>query len=272
MKMSENLNITTMRIITAVTFVVMVIMNALANILPLNGITTGAVSDSYPNLFAPAGLTFSIWGVIYLLLALYTFYQFEVIPSWRKPERTTLMNRIGIFFSISSVANTLWIFAWHYQLIQFSMLLMIIILICLILINMMTRKKQFSLPEKFFIRLPFSIYFGWITVATIANATTVLVSLESEGYGLSEVLWTMIILFVGMVIGCAAMYVNKDMAYGLVLIWAYFGILIKHISDNGFAGKYLAVITMILICIVLFIAVELYTLYSIMKKKKLYRG
>ncbi|SHI73792.1 lantibiotic ABC transporter permease [Parasporobacterium paucivorans] len=270
--MSGKVNITMLKVITAVTFLVMVIVNALANALPLNGITTGAVSDSYPNLFAPAGLTFAIWGVIYLFLAMYTVYQFELFGVVKNPEVGSLMSRIGIFYSISSVANTVWIFAWHFKQIQFSMFLMAIILICLIVINMMTRNKEFSNIEKIFIRIPFSVYFGWITVATIANATTLLVSLEPKDYGLPESVWAIIILLVGMLIGCAAMIVNKDIAYGLVLIWAYFGILIKHVSSSGFAGRYLSVITVVVICIVLFIVAELYTLVSILKKKKIFKG
>ena len=106
----------TIRGLTLITFILMVVVNALANILPINGIGTGAVSDSYPNLFAPAGITFAIWGVIYLLLAAYTVFQLGLFKKNRSMS-DALMNKIGVVFSISSIANTVWIFSWHYGII-----------------------------------------------------------------------------------------------------------------------------------------------------------
>ncbi len=245
-----------------VTFIAMVVVNALANIIPINGIGTGAVSDSYPNLFAPAGITFAIWGVIYLLLALYSFYQLGIINKNDRISRE-LLNKIGIIFSLSSVANTIWIFTWHYQLINFSMILMAIILVCLMSIVISIRKENLTAKEKFFVKLPFSIYFGWITVATIANVTTLLVSLGWSGLGLSEAMWTVVIILVGAIIGIMYIIKTKDYGYGLVIIWAYAGILIKHTSATGFNSMYPAVIATVIIALVLVATADV---FAIVKK------
>ncbi len=214
--------------------------NVLANALPINGTTTGDISDAYPNLFAPAGVTFAIWGLIYLLLGIYTFYQMG--QDSQDSVHKGAMKRINLLFSISSLANAAWIIAWHYRIIPVSLLLIVTILICLILINRITGTMEFSGQEKLFIRLPFSIYFGWITVATIANVTTLLVSIGWEGYGLSEMVWATLVIAAGCLIGLATIIRNKDIAYGLTILWAYGGILLKHVSSGGFDGQYLVII------------------------------
>jgi hypothetical protein len=257
-RINSEKNYTWLKIFTTITFLLMVTVNALANIIPINGVGTGEVSDSYKNLFAPAGLTFSIWGVIYLLLAGFILYQFSIFRQNKSTSKqdiysSDVLRKVAVYFSISSIANTAWIFAWHYKYIGLSMLLMIVILVCLILIAQALSKE--NLKGNFFIRLVFGVYFGWITVATIANATTLLVSLGWDGFGISEVIWTIIIIAVGVIIGIATMLKFKDIPYGLVIIWAYFGILIKHTSPDGFNGKYPAIITTVIVSIIaLFIA------------------
>lgn len=254
------------KIITAITFLVMVIVNGLANALPINGVNTGQISDSYPNLFAPAGLTFAIWGLIYLLLAGYTLYQLGFFRDDTNAMRSELLSRIGVLFSVSSIANTAWIFAWHYHIIPLSMLLMIVILVCLILINQTMKNQGFSQREYFFIRLPFSVYFGWITVATIANATVLLVSIGWNGFGLAEEIWAIIMISAGLIIAIATMLRNRDIAYGLVIVWAYAGILLKHTSSEGLAGQYPAVITTTTVCIFVLLLAEAYILMSARKR------
>ena len=250
------------KIVVAVTFLAMVITNSLANILPINNVTTGQISDSFPNLFAPAGLTFSIWGLIYLLLAGYTHYHVGFFRDSRDSHRTELLNRIGILFSVSSIANTVWVLAWHNYMVPLSLLLIVVILVCLILINQLTLKERLTGRDYLFIGLPFSIYFGWITIATIANVTVLLVSIGWEGLGLAETTWTVVVLAVGLIIATATMIKNRDIAYGLVIVWAYAGILLRHISPEGFAGQYPTVIATVLICIALLLLAEAYLLTS----------
>jgi hypothetical protein len=251
-------------IFVLITYLAMIIVNGLANGLPINGMITGDISDSYPNLFAPTGITFIIWGVIYLLLAAHTAYQLGLFRKKGEEVKTALLKEVGILFSISSLANVAWIFAWHYKNILLSLLFMLIILVCLMLIYVRINKETLTANEKVFIRLPFSVYFGWITVATIANATTLLVDKLGSPVnllGISEVVWTVVILLIGLAIGAFTTLKNRDIPYGLVIVWAYIGILIKHLlaQPDGFNSQYPAVIVTVIISLVMLVATLVFT-------------
>lgn len=267
MSMGVKRKISFIKAFTTITFLLMIIANALANILPINDLNTGQVSELYPNLFAPTALTFSIWGLIYLLLAGYTLYQLGFFRNDKSLFDERILNKVSFYFSISSIANTAWIFAWHYLLITLSMVLMIIILICLIIIVQIIKKEKLSFREKIFVRLPFSIYFGWITVATIANFVALLVSLGWNGLGTGAALWTVVLIIIGLCIGVATTLNNRDIAYGLVLIWAYTGILIKNTSASGFAGQYSSIITTVIICLTLLLIVEAYLIFTSSRRR-----
>lgn len=236
------------KILAGVAYVAMVTVNFLANGLPINNRSTGAISDAYPNLFAPAGITFSIWGLIYLLLAGYVIYQFVKSSQ----GKANLFSKINPIFIISSLANISWIFAWHYDYIGLSVIIMAVILLSLIKIANILRAEKFTSLEKLFIKVPFSVYFGWITVAAIANITVFLVSLGWNGFGIADFVWTSIILVVGALIGIWRTNHDKNIAYALVLVWAYLGILLKHFSATGFNGQYPIVIATVTGCLVLF--------------------
>lgn len=237
------------KIIAVVAYVAMVAVNFLANGLPINNRSTGDISDAYPNIFAPAGPAFSIWGLIYLLLAGYVLYQFV-----KKDKKTEdLLQKIKPLFIATSVANISWIFAWHYDYIGLSVLMMTTLLILLIKIADILRVEKFTKLEKLFIWAPFSVYFGWITVATIANITVFLVSIGWNGFGIADFVWTSIILLVGALIGILRMNKDNNIAYGMVLIWAYGWILFKHMSVSGFDGQYPSVIFTVIICLILFV-------------------
>lgn len=245
-----------------VTYLLMVTVNILANTLPINGQTTGEISDKYTNLFAPAGFTFAIWGVIYVLLAFYVLYQLGLFQKKRNPA---LLNQVGIYFCLSSVLNALWIFSWHYEKLLLSVVIMLCMLLTLIKINMLTHEPGLSRREALFVRIPFSVYFGWITIATIANITAYLVSIDWYGFGLSEATWTIIILLIGAAIGILTILSLQDIAYGLVLIWAYYGIYSKHTSESGFNGEYPAIITTVLVCLAL---IALSIIFTAFKKRR----
>lgn len=258
----------TVKVLVIITFILMIAANALANTLPLNGITTGDVSLAYDNLFAPAGITFAIWGVIYVVLAAFTLYQAGWLKDHNDKAKDKLLNKVGILFSISSLANTAWIFAWHYDLIALSLLFMLTILICLICINGMMVKEKLTNKEKWLVRMPFMVYHGWITVAAIANITVFLVSMGWNGFGISESVWAVIMIAAGAVIGSLTAIAYKSVAYLLVLIWAYIGILIKHASADGFALRYTGVIATVIICIALLIGISVYVFDSIRKMQE----
>ena len=237
------------KIIAGMAYIAMVVVNFLANGLPINNRSTGAISDAYPNLFAPAGPAFSIWGLIYLLLGGYVLYQF--VKKDQKIE--DLLNKINPLFIVTSLANISWIFAWHYDHIGLSVLIMAVLLFLLIKIAGILRVERFTALEKISIRAPFSVYFGWITVAAIANITVFMVSIGWNRFGIADFVWTSIILLVGAMIGILRMRKDKNIAYGMVLIWAYLWIFFKHLSAGGFDGKYPSVVATVIVCLALFI-------------------
>lgn len=243
---------TVLKTIAVVTFVVMVLVNALANILPINGRNTGEISDSYANLFAPIGFTFSIWGVIYVLLAGFCVYQYAKIRGTDSQVGEDALSRILPYFIASSILNTLWIFAWHYDYIGLSTLLITGMLINLGYIVHLLRAQTMTRKDYLLIRVPFSVYFGWITVAVIANITTWLVSIGWDGFGFSGSFWTIAVVAIGALIALIVTERNRDLGYLLVIMWAYFGILAKHLSDSGFDGKYESIITTLVLLLTVF--------------------
>lgn len=262
------------RILAAVAFVLMVTVNALANILPINGVSTGVISDSYPNLFAPAGVTFSIWGVIYLLLGVYTVFQLGLFGRKSSKKHETLLDELSKWFLVSSLINSTWIFAWHYLQIGLAALLLVSLLIVLIKIAELLRTQKLAGWENWVISTPFFVYFGWVTVATSANITIWLVSLGWNGFGLSDVFWTVAILLVGAAIGIARLLRDRKIEYGLVCIWAYFGIGLKHYSPEGFNGQYPAVLVTVFLSIAAFIfaIISLKTTKNINTTGRIIRG
>lgn len=254
------MNTKILKISTLVAYTVMVAANYLAVLLPLGGRDTGEISDNYPNLFAPAGYAFSIWGLIYTLLGIYVIYQI-------RREKDEVVARVNRIFIINAIFNAAWLFAWHYDVIWLSVIIMLGLLITLIKIADIFRDKILSKKEQWLVRLPFSVYFGWISVATIANITIFLVSLGWNKFGLAESFWTIVVLLVGALIGSWRMLRDRFFPYGLVLIWAYGAILAKHLSVNDFARKYPAVIWTVILCLLVFAGTILFI--SIKKKDKI---
>jgi hypothetical protein len=229
----------------------MVVVNYLANALPIGGVTTGEASDAFANLFTPAGLTFSIWGLIYFLLLIYVVYQFGVKSEGQEEK----ISKINIYFLITSLTNIAWIFAWHYGVIWLSVILMLVLLVSLIKLVDIINVKDVANTISIWVRWPFSIYFGWITVATIANITVLLVSLGWDRFGIPPAIWTIIILIVGAIIGVWRTFKDRNIPYVLVLVWAYAGILLKHVSESGFDGQYSGIIATLILCELIFLVV-----------------
>lgn len=195
-------------------------INALANILPINGVTTGEVSDSIPSLFTPAGYVFSIWGLIYLLLIVFVIYQ--ALPAQRHNPR---LARLGYWFVVSCGFNFCWILAWHYGVFWLSELLIVGLLLSLVMsyLRLGVNKERVPRAERFTVQLPFSIYLGWLTVATVANTAITLLSYGVTGGWLAP-LWTIIAILAAISVGYLMLRNRKDVAFNLVLVWAFFGI------------------------------------------------
>lgn len=207
-----------------ISLVVAVIVNGLANALPINGITTAEISDSFQVFFVPAGYVFAIWGLIYLALFVYAIYQ--ALPAQRENLR---LRRTGWIFVLSSLANTVWIFCWHYGYFALSVAVMVVLLGSLIAIywRLGTGRTAVNRAEQWAVRVPFSIYLGWITVATIANVTILLDFVSWSGWGIAPEVWTVIMLAVAVVVAGLMALRHRDVAYLLVLVWAFAGIGVK---------------------------------------------
>lgn len=220
-------------ILNLIGFIGTVIVNGLSSALPINNKTAGELSDQYPNLFVPAGLTFSIWGVIYILLAIFVIYGL-IVAARKDTEKSSFIGNIGILFFISCLANIGWIFAWHYEVVPLSLVLMLILLATLITIYLSLRIGKSDSPraEKYLVHLPFSVYLGWITIATIANVTALLVYTNWNTFGLGEPFWAVAVIIVGIAITLSVLFTRKDIFYCLVVDWALLGILLKRLADS----------------------------------------
>jgi hypothetical protein len=225
---------TTLQLLNILAFLGTLAVNALANILPIAGKTTGELSDAYPNLFVPAGLTFSIWGLIYLLLGAFVVYQASDLFGG-SGRATEVVQRVGWLFVLASAANMAWIFAWHHQRVALSLLFMVVLLLSLIVVYLRldVGGAAVGTARKLLAHLPFSIYLGWITVAAIANLTALLVSVGWGRFGLSEVFWTVAVLLVATAITGLMLVLRRDSFYALVVVWAFAGIVIKRTASES---------------------------------------
>lgn len=210
----------TKKILNLVMFAIMVFVNYLANALPLNEKTTAQLSEQYPNLFVPSGITFSIWGVIYLMLLIFVIIQF-------RETNKDIVQKVGWVFVISCAFNSLWIVAWHYEQLVLSVLIMLGLLVSLIIINY--RFKSLSLSVS---KAAFGTYLGWVCIATIANLTALLVSYNWGAWSFSQQTWTIIMISVGAIITAVTLYRLNNPFVGLAVLWAFLGIVTKQKDLN----------------------------------------
>jgi hypothetical protein len=204
-----------------------IVINILANALPLNGLNTGEISDRFQVFFVPAGYVFSIWGLIYIGLIAYAVFQ--ALPSQRENPR---LRNTGYLVALSGLANIAWIFLWHYEQFPWTLIAMFTLLALLIVIYLRLGigKTTVSTAETWTVQIPFSIYLGWITVATAANITDVLYFLNWDGFGISPEIWFLVVLAAVILISGLISLTRRDIAYNLVILWALVGIAVKHSS------------------------------------------
>ncbi len=218
------------QITVIVAIAAVIVVNVLANALPFNGQGTGEISDRFQVLFVPAGYVFAIWGLIYIGLIAYAVFQ--ALPAQRDNPRLR-----SIFWPVivGSIANIVWIFLWHYDRLALTVPVMLILLASLIVVYLRLgiQKTPVSRGERWAVHVPFSIYLGWITVATIANITNLLWSADWNGFGLSAQTWFLVMLAAAIIIAAAMALTRHDVAYLLVLVWAVAGIAVKHAGAPG---------------------------------------
>jgi translocator protein len=205
-----------------IAFVLTVIVNSLAGSTTLiGGKTTADISNLYPTLITPAGYVFVIWGVIYILLGVFVVYQ--ALPSEKGKE---YQNKISWLFILSSLLNVTWLCLWQNEILSVSLVVMFLLLVSLIAIYLRLNigKSTVSLREELAVHLPFSVYLGWITIASIANVAAFLVSIGWDGFGISLETWAILIIIVTLLITLTVVTMRKDIAYALVIVWALMGI------------------------------------------------
>jgi hypothetical protein len=213
------------QIIVVLVTLATITVNVLANALPINGQNTGEISDRFKIYFVPAGYVFAIWGLIYLGIIAYAIFQ--ALPAQRDNPR---LKRVAAPYVIGNLANIVWIFLWHYNIFPATLIAMVILLVCLIVayLRLGIGQTRVSAAETWAVRVPFSVYLGWITVATIANVTQVLYYLGWNGAPFGPEAWLVIMLAIAVVVAGLIMWTRRDIAYLLVLVWAFAGIALKH--------------------------------------------
>jgi hypothetical protein len=214
-----------------IAFAFTVIVNSLAGSTTLiGGVNTAQISDSNPTLITPAGYVFSIWGIIYVLLGVFVIFQ--ALPSQKEKEYT---KKIGWLFVLSSIINIAWLFLWQYKFLSLSVILMFLLLATLILIYLRLGigKSKVTFRERLAVHVPFSVYLGWITIASIADVSVTLVSVNWEGFGIGPEIWASLIIIVALLIGMLVVATRKDIAYGLVIVWALIGIAVKQSGNQN---------------------------------------
>ena len=209
------------------TVIVALSINILATTLPFNGQSTAEISDRFKVYFVPAGYVFSIWGVIYLGWIAFTVFQLR--PASKHNLR---LRRLGYLFAISNLANAAWLFCWHYNRFGLSVIVMLTLLALLIAsyLQLNVNRSFVGSAEYWSVDVLFSVYLGWITVATVANVSDWLYFVKWDGFGIPAQTWAVIMLAVASVLGLAMAWLRRDVAYLAVLIWAFVGIAVKQAS------------------------------------------
>ena len=214
-------------ILTWLLFIGVIAVNALANILPINGYNTGQVSAFYPNRFVPAGFTFSIWGIIYLMLLSYTIaYTFYTIKKAKYEKAFLFIEKINSQFLMTCILNMSWILAWHFLQIELSVVIMLLFLGTLIhlFLKAQSENLQLTTTQNWVLYIPFMVYLGWISVATIANMTALLVAYNFTGFGIDPIYWSAFMICIAVIIAWYMLYQFKNIAFALVVTWALWGI------------------------------------------------
>lgn len=232
--------------LNAALFLAVIIVNYLAMALPINGRTTGEISDLYHNLFVPAGITFAIWGLIYLLLAIFVVLQY--LPKFSSSLVTNFL------FINSCVLNCYWIISFHYDQLFLSLIIMVALVAILTMINIRLDSEKNN-----FLKLVFGVYLGWLEIATIANVTALLVASGWDGLGVDQVTWAIVIIASGIVISSITIIRLNNPYLAISVIWAFYGIVLKRSADEP---------NIVLAAEIAMVAVALSTLYSIFRIRR----
>ena len=225
-----------LQILNGIAFGSTIFVNYLSNTGILDGKTIGNVSDNIKSLFTPAGYAFSIWGLIYLLLFGFAIYQGKSL--FKKRKEDSFVEKIGIWFIISCIANCLWIFSWIYGYTGLSCVFIFLLLIALlkIVVNLNINLNKVSTSKFTFLHLPFIIYSGWVTVASVANVSSYLVKIDWNGFGISDEIWTIIMILIAVIINALMLFKKNMSAFALVGAWALIAIGVANQTKENTVG------------------------------------
>jgi len=226
-----------------ISVILAITVNVLASTLPLNGQNTGQISDRFQVFFVPAGYVFSIWSLIFIWWIVFAIFQF--LPAQKENPR---LRNLGYWFALSSVFNAAWLFCWHFNLFGLSVLVMLALLGTLIMsyVKLDVGRSVVSDGEKWAVDVSFSVYLGWISVATVANITSWLYSINWNGFGIAPQVWAVIMLIVASLIGVMIALSRKDSGYLFVFVWAFAGIAVKQAAEPLVAiTAWVAMVTML---------------------------
>ncbi|WP_456272116.1 TspO/MBR family protein [Bacillus sp. AK031] len=225
-------------------FILVLVVNTLSVTLPLNGQSTGEISNRLDVFFTPAGYVFSIWSLIYLLLGIWIIRQ---IP--KKKRDSEYYQQISPFFIITCLLNTAWIFMWHYNYFLLSVIVMLCLLVTLIIIY----RKVKDLKSNFFDVLPFSIYLGWISVASVANISYYLTYIEWNGFGLGDTFWSILSLAAALGLAVTFRFKQHDWVFPLVFVWAVIGIGVNNQEQHPILSTLSYSVALLIFLAVLFL-------------------
>ena len=204
------------QISVVVATIAVIVINYLSVLLPIGGMSTGAVADLYKIYFYPAGYAFSIWGLIYIGLSIYTVWQ--ALPA---QKNSAVLDKVGLWYLVASLGNIAWIFAWQYRHPVWSVIPIVVMLVSLLFAYVALKSdKSATTKDKWLVHVPFSLYTGWLSVATIACISAALFSVKWDGFGLDPQIWAVIMMIVAFLIIAYTVWKNRDFAWGLVFIWA----------------------------------------------------
>lgn len=249
----------TLQWINTAAFAAMIAVNALANLLPIGGHTTGQISEAYPNLFTPAPITFAVWGLIYLLLGLFIVYQWGFLDGGT--YSTKVCKSIGPWFAVSCTLNIVWILLWHNQHIGLSTVCIALLFAVLILIQGRLTNTGGNPLQRTMAKAGFSVYYGWIFVAMIANLFVLLAKIGWNGWAIPLEVWTAAVLLIGSVITSGMVLIGGNRLAGITVMWAYSGILIRHLSGSYYNATYPLVIAAAMLGEALILAAVLMPLF-----------
>lgn len=217
-------------IATLIAIFATLIINVLSNFFPPQGLTIGEIANTILEgvRVTPANYAFAIWGLIYLGLIAYGIYQLR--PVRRGDSK---LRRADSFLIVACLAQIAWVFLFTNRLFWLSVVAMLAILFSLIgaYLQLKIGKERVSREQKWLVNIPFSVYLGWISVATIVNIASALYISQWDGWGIDAQGWTAIMLVVGGIIGALVAFQRADIAFTLVFIWAYVAISVRQVAS-----------------------------------------